>query len=188
MGEAYETLSDPQKRENYDSGRDLQDPEDMFGGAGMGGMGGMNIDPSKSLLGVLSIGPQTNVICCRCLVQHDGRHGRRRWQLLIWWWCTRRVPGQQQAEGRPAAAGFPEWFQFLGWVWGLKKGGLGRAGLMLLFSLLVLSLWCCFFFLLCNAVFHLLFLSLCAVKSFSGFYQLRRGRVCIFDRVIAIWP
>lgn len=45
-----------------------------------------------------------------------------------------------------------------------------------------------FFFLLCNAVFHLFFLSLCAVKSFSGFYQLRRGRVCIFDRAIAIWP
>ncbi|TDZ51807.1 DnaJ-like protein subfamily C member 7-like protein [Colletotrichum trifolii] len=52
IGEAYETLSDSQKRARYDSGEDLIDPSDMFGGGGgmgggMGGMGGMpgGIDP-----------------------------------------------------------------------------------------------------------------------------------------------
>ncbi|KAH7329345.1 hypothetical protein B0I35DRAFT_42675 [Stachybotrys elegans] len=43
LQEAYETLSDPQKKARYDSGDDLIDPSDMFGGGGGGGMGG--IDP-----------------------------------------------------------------------------------------------------------------------------------------------
>ena len=39
--EAHETLTDTQKRERYDSGVDLMDPSEGFGGGFPGGMGGM---------------------------------------------------------------------------------------------------------------------------------------------------
>lgn len=49
VGEAYECLSDSEKRARYDSGQDLIDPSDMMGGSPFGGMGGggaaMNIPP-----------------------------------------------------------------------------------------------------------------------------------------------
>lgn len=45
--EAHETLIDPQKRERYDSGVDLMEPGEGFGGGGFGGGmgGGVQIDP-----------------------------------------------------------------------------------------------------------------------------------------------
>lgn len=48
--EAHETLIDAEKRERYDSGVDLMEPGEQFGGGGFGGMGGgmgggVQIDP-----------------------------------------------------------------------------------------------------------------------------------------------
>ncbi|KAG5976007.1 hypothetical protein E4U56_002672 [Claviceps arundinis] len=50
LQEAYETLSDPEKKASYDNGDDLMDPADMFGGMG-GGMGGIDPEILFSMMG-----------------------------------------------------------------------------------------------------------------------------------------
>ncbi|KAI9166640.1 DnaJ subfamily C member [Paramyrothecium foliicola] len=52
LQEAYETLSDTEKKARYDNGDDLMDPSDMFGGGGgMGGMGGIDPEILFSMMG-----------------------------------------------------------------------------------------------------------------------------------------
>lgn len=51
MQEAYETLSDPQKKARYDSGEDLMEGADMFGGGMSGGMGGIDPEILFSMMG-----------------------------------------------------------------------------------------------------------------------------------------
>ena len=53
IGEAYETLSDAQKRARYDSGEDLIDPSEMFsGGGGMpGSFGGIDPEILMNMMG-----------------------------------------------------------------------------------------------------------------------------------------
>ncbi|KAK3380335.1 hypothetical protein B0T24DRAFT_190796 [Lasiosphaeria ovina] len=51
ISEAYETLSDTQKRARFDSGDDLADMSDMFGGGGMHGHGGIDPEIIFSMMG-----------------------------------------------------------------------------------------------------------------------------------------
>jgi DnaJ family protein C protein 7 len=105
--EAHETLSDAQKRERYDSGADLVDPNDMFGGGGggmgggMGGMGG-GIDPEiRKYCHRSDYSHTTNTHHSHANVRWHGwrRYGRRsrRWRRVPlrrrrhakWWWPKR---------------------------------------------------------------------------------------------------
>lgn len=94
--EAHETLSDAQKRERYDSGADLVDPSDMFGGGGMGGgMGGMGggIDPEiRKFHDARPKENAANIIHSHANVRWHGRRNGRRSRR--WWW--RRLPLQQR--------------------------------------------------------------------------------------------
>jgi DnaJ family protein C protein 7 len=110
--EANETLSDSQKRARYDSGEDLVDPSDMFGGGGGGGgFGGAGgIDPEireftqSNYDGVLA-----NIFDSHANVRRHGRrrYGRRRYGRRPW--RRRRLPLQLRRRqslwrhGRPTA-------------------------------------------------------------------------------------
>jgi DnaJ family protein C protein 7 len=89
--EAHETLSDPQKRARYDSGEDLIDPSDMFGGGGggggFGGAGGIDPEICKYIqprdLKHPTNTPTSDANVRRHGRRRYGRHGRRPWR---WRW------------------------------------------------------------------------------------------------------
>jgi DnaJ homolog subfamily C member 7 len=108
--EAYETLSDAQKRQRYDSGEDLIDPTEMFGGGGFpGGMGGgVPINPEMRR-NIPRQPPSSSNANNHFSLQHVRRGGRRRRRLFIWrrrvsirrcWRVPwRRVPWRRWTEG-----------------------------------------------------------------------------------------
>jgi DnaJ family protein C protein 7 len=79
--EAHETLSDPQKRARYDSGEDLIDPSDMFGGGGggggFGGAGGIDPEICKSILTSIYMRSTNNLDSNANVWRRHGRYGRR---------------------------------------------------------------------------------------------------------------
>lgn len=112
IGEAYSILSDPQKKQRYDSGVDLEDLDSDFGGGGMGGaMGG--VDPSQIFQVRFCL--MLTLVCYYCGVRltplclqfadvlwrrrwrhgrygRYGRHGRHGWHGRRPWSQPRRRP------------------------------------------------------------------------------------------------
>lgn len=143
--EAHETLSDSQKRARYDSGEDLIDPSDMYGGGGGGFGGAGGIDPEiRKLHDMVLSCTAINILYSHADVRRHGRrrrNGRRNgWRS----WRRRRLPLQQRRRqsfrwhGRHAwrSAKRPRstwWFPILdGWI-------LRVAAQSLLFVSIVLS-------------------------------------------------
>ena len=113
LGEAYETLSDPQKKERYDSGIDLQDPEDMFGGmGGMGGMGG-GIDPSEYSTAGCLVGGLLTFSLRRALQHDERRRRRRRIQFRRWRRIPRRRTLSATRRRKQRWRRIPSWVQLL---------------------------------------------------------------------------
>jgi tetratricopeptide (TPR) repeat protein len=83
--EAHETLSDSQKRARYDSGEDLIDPSDMFGGGGgmPNGMGGIDPEICEYLPLYEPKDPPSNPSGSNANVR---RHGWRRYGRRPRWW------------------------------------------------------------------------------------------------------
>lgn len=78
VGEAYATLSDPEKKYRYDSGADLEEGPGMDGG--MGGMGGMDPNDIFRMFAVCPL-----LFCLHLTLTILATAGRIRW-----WWIRRR--------------------------------------------------------------------------------------------------